>query len=141
MYLSYFGIRVTDLERSVRFYTKFFKLKEVARVDNLSRGAGLAVLLRDPESGSKLELNYYPPSSQFGSPFIGGESLDHLCFRVENVEEMLQELAEEKIYPVDLPSEVADGKTIAYIKDPDGNWIELWRDDRAEDDKVIPEGY
>ncbi len=140
MYLSYTGIRVTDLDRSVAFYTKFFKLKEVARVDNVKRGAGLCVLLRDQTSGSKLELNFYPKSSEFASPYNSGEGLDHLCFRVDNLREMLESLEKEGFRPIDLPPEVADLDTIAYIQDPDGIWIELWKDNRGSDEP-LPEGY
>jgi catechol 2,3-dioxygenase-like lactoylglutathione lyase family enzyme len=140
MYLSYFGIRVTNLERSVSFYTKFFKLKEVAHVDNTRRGAGLVVLLRDQESGAKLELNYYPNDSQFASPYSTGEGLDHLCFRVEDLWGILETLERNGIHPIELPKDVADMKTIAYIRDPDGIWIELWQDNR-KGNEPIPEGY
>jgi len=60
MYLSYFGIRVTNLDRSLKFYTELFGLKEVARGDNRKLGGGIYVLLRDEKSGQKLELNSYP---------------------------------------------------------------------------------
>jgi len=33
MYLSYFGIRVNDIEKSFRFYTELFGLEEVTRGD------------------------------------------------------------------------------------------------------------
>jgi len=39
MYLSYVGIRVRDLERSLRFYQDLFGLHEVARGDNSKQGA------------------------------------------------------------------------------------------------------
>ena len=61
MYLSYFGIRVTNLARSLEFYTKLFGLEEVARGDNTKIGGGVFVLLKDPKSGSKLELIGIPP--------------------------------------------------------------------------------
>lgn len=47
MKLDYFGIRVTDLERSIKFYTQFLGLKEVARGDFSKYGAGIWVKLRD----------------------------------------------------------------------------------------------
>jgi len=105
-------------------------LKEVARVDNTERGGGLCVLLRDPLSGSKLELNFYPPGSRFAHPFDVGEGLDHLCFRVDDLPGSLRTLESEGIRPIDLPDQIADGESIACIQDPDGIWIELWRDQR-----------
>jgi catechol 2,3-dioxygenase-like lactoylglutathione lyase family enzyme len=47
MYLSCCGIRVTDLERSLKFYTELFGLKEVAIGDRSKHGAGAYVLLRE----------------------------------------------------------------------------------------------
>ena len=34
MYLSYVGMRVTDLERSLALYSGFFGLREIQRGDN-----------------------------------------------------------------------------------------------------------
>jgi lactoylglutathione lyase len=147
-YLSYFGIRVTDLERSVAFYTRCFGLEEVARggldvavpADNPERVAGRAVLLRDPLTGCKLELNYYPEGSRFAQPYEVGEGLDHLCFRVEDMDGTLKVLEAEGVRPIALPSEVADGVSIAYVRDPNGIWIELWKDNRIGKEP-LPRGY
>jgi len=147
-YLSYFGIRVTDLERSIAFYTRYFGLEEVARgglevavpADNPERITGRAVLLRDPVSGCKLELNYYPDGSQFAPAYEVGEGLDHLCFRVDDLGGILKVLEAEGVRPIALPSEVADGVSIAYVRDPDGIWIELWKDHRIGKD-ALPRGY
>jgi catechol 2,3-dioxygenase-like lactoylglutathione lyase family enzyme len=83
-FLSYVGLRVTDLDRSLSFYKEIFGLDEVARGDNTSAGKGPYVLLRDAFSGQKLELNYYVPGSKFDTPYEPGEGLDHISFRVEN---------------------------------------------------------
>ena len=63
MYLSYVGIRVRDIERSPRFYTSLYALREVSRDDNRPGGSGVYVLLREKRSGQKLELNWYPEGS------------------------------------------------------------------------------
>lgn len=57
MYLSYVGIRVMNLERFFRFYTDLVNFEAVSKGDNGPRGGGTCVLLRDAESGQKLELN------------------------------------------------------------------------------------
>ena len=44
---KYFGIRVTDLERSVKFYTNMLGLKEVRRGDMAKHNRGIWVLLKD----------------------------------------------------------------------------------------------
>ncbi len=62
MYLKYFGIRVTDIDRFVKFYTDLLGLKEVGRGDMSVYGGGRGtwVLLRDTRSGRRLELDWYP---------------------------------------------------------------------------------
>ena len=127
-YLSYVGVRVTDLNRSVEFYRGLFDLKEVSRGDGSGTGMGAMVLLRDELTGQKLELNYYPPGSPYAVPYVPGEGLDHVSFRVANLAEKLRELAERGIRPLRPtdPAEPAPGLKVSYVPDPDGNWIELW---------------
>lgn len=136
MYLSYFGIRVTDLDRSLRFYTELFGLEEVARGDNSQVGGGRYVLLKDQKSGQKLELNWYPKGSPYGVPYLPGEGLDHIAFRVNNASETVKELIAKGVEVVELPPPLREGRSgiagatysvkLAYVKDPDGNWIELY---------------
>jgi len=146
MYLAYFGIRVTDLDRSLRFYSELFGLKEVARGDRTQDGGGRYVLLRDQKSGQKLELNWYPENSSYGVPYSPGEGLDHIAFRVNNVSETLKQLAARGAKAVQLPPPLREGKGIsysfklAYVLDPDGNWIELVEHSEPITDS-IPEGY
>jgi catechol 2,3-dioxygenase-like lactoylglutathione lyase family enzyme len=129
MYLSYVGIRVQDLNRSLKFYEDLFGLHEVSRGDSRPMGAGLYILLRDPRSGQKLELNWYPPGSMFAPPYAPGEGLDHIAFRVESVPEALARLRGHGVEIVPIPPALENlepGVMLAYAKDPDGNWIELY---------------
>ena len=73
MWLNDVGIRVTNMERSLQFYRDIFGLKETARGGS-EEGGAVYVLLRDPTSGQKLELNWYSSDrkkSLFGSPWLG----------------------------------------------------------------------
>jgi lactoylglutathione lyase len=131
-FLVYSGIRVTDLERSIRFYSEVLGLVEVRRGDNTKTGGGRYVLLRDPWSGQKLELNWYPPASPHAHPYHPGEGLDHIGFRVYDLDWFLKEL---KRRGVGDTGGVADhtlptGTRVAYVQDPDGNWIELFEEPR-----------
>lgn len=141
-FLSYVGLRVTDLDRSVRFYTEIFGLKEVARGDNTSTGKGPYVLLRDGFTGQKLELNYYAPGSRFATPFEAGEGLDHISFRVEDLNEFVARLRQSGVK--DAPGSpnhvLPNGHRVAYVQDPDGNWIEIY-DHPAEKLTDPPRGY
>ena len=126
MYLKYFGIRVTNLERSLRFYKNLLGLTEVKRGDCYERGAGIWVLLKDEKSQQQLELNWYPEDSKFNTRYIPGEGLDHIGFVVDNVEDKYHELIAKGGQPTELDPASTEGWA-AYLKDPDGNWIELFQ--------------
>lgn len=138
MYLSYTGIRVTDLDRSLKFYKDALGLEEVARGDNLKFGGGIFVLLRDRESGAKLELNWYPEGSKYGVPYTVGEGLDHLAFVVDDIKEAFAKLLEKGAAPTDFGPET--GASYCYVKDPDGSWIELYQQ-KQPSGAPLPPGY
>lgn len=148
MFLSYIGIRVTNLEKSVKFYTELLGLREVTRGDSTTIGGGIYVLLKDPKSGQKLELNWYSAGSPYASPYIAGEGLDHISFMVDNVAEALQRLEAGGAGHVDLfgsLQQVVDPDKpgsfhMGYVRDPDGNWIELY-DHGSPIGPGTPDGY
>ncbi|MEM4311943.1 MAG: VOC family protein [Nitrososphaerales archaeon] len=124
MPMVYIGIRVTDLERSLKFYTELLGLKEVRR-GKMSHG-GIWVLLEDPESHQRLELNWYPKDSPFNTPYIVGEGLDHIGFEVKDAKALYDELSSKGVKVALEPWIEQDTTVICYVKDPDGNWIELF---------------
>lgn len=138
MYLSYVGIRVTDLDRSLKFYKDIFGLEEVARGDNSRFGMGLFVLLRDSKSGMKLELNWYPEGSKYDTPYAVGEGLDHIAFCVDNIKERFKELVGKGVAATDFGPETR--ASYCYVKDPDGNWIELYQREEPVGE-TVPKGY
>ncbi|MEM0271600.1 MAG: VOC family protein [Thermoprotei archaeon] len=122
MRLTYTGIRVTQLERSLDFYTSL-GLKRV-EWGTMSHG-GVFELLEDPRTGQRLELNWYPPGSPFNTPYTVGEALDHLGFDVEDARRSFREIVSNGFEPALEPWVEEDDVTLAYVKDPDGIWIEL----------------
>ena len=137
MYLSYVGVRVTDLERSLKFYRDQLGLEEVARGDGTKDGVGVFVLLRDRKSGMKLELNWYPERSKYGTRYTVGEGLDHIAFCVEDLKKKYEVLLAKGAATTDFGPEV--GATYCYVKDPDGNWVELY--EKRPPRKKVPKGY
>lgn len=133
MFISYVGIRVTDLERSVKFYRDMFGMKVVKQGDFLRVGGGKYALLRDTMSGQRLELNWYPENSQYATNYVPGEGLDHIGVKVANVAQKLRELSAKGVEAVPIPESLATQALsstftlhIGFVKDPDGNWIGLY---------------
>jgi len=124
MPLRYFGIRVTNLDRSLKFYTEGLGLREESR-GKMSHG-GVCICLQDPDTKQRLELNYYPPGNKYNTPYTPGEGLDHLGFKVDDARKWIAKL-------VAMGAKVAvetwvepSGEVIGYVTDPDGNWIEVY---------------
>ncbi len=120
---AYTGIRVTDLERSIEFYTKVLGMKVKGR-GRVKETSGETVGLESEKGGFTLELNYYEKGSPYNTKYIPGEGLDHLAFQVEDLDKALAE-AREAGYPTKLEMKAGGGRW-AYIIDPDGIWIELF---------------
>ena len=122
MYFTYTGIRVRNLRRSLRFYTKVMGMKEILR-GRMKQG-GVFVHLKSPRSSQRLELNYYPVKTKFHEKFRPGSELDHLAFWVKNVEKHYTKLVARGVAEAVKP--FREGRyELAFIKDPDGIWIEL----------------
>jgi catechol 2,3-dioxygenase-like lactoylglutathione lyase family enzyme len=71
--------------------------------------------------GSKqiLELNWYPKGYKHG----GKSGLDHLAFEVKDASVAYEKMTERRKGAI---PPFKEGRWIlAYVKDPDGNWIEL----------------
>lgn len=117
----YTGIRVRDLNRSLKFYTKALGLKRV-KGGTMPHG-GKFVHLKGPGSPHILELNWYPEGSRFHTPYRRGEELDHLAFVVDDVKRAYEELLANGATAAVSPAESKG--TEVYVKDPDGIWIEL----------------
>lgn len=120
---TYVGIRVTNLEKSISFYTKLLGMKVVGR-GKIAQTKGETVGLQSEEGGFILELNYYEEGSAYNTEYNTGEGLDHLAFKVDDLDKALEE-ARLAGYRTVLEIK-ADGARWAYIEDPDGIWIELF---------------
>ncbi len=163
LWLGDVGIRVTNLPRSVEFYTKVLGLVELKRVEDPD---GAYVLLRDPHSGQRLELNWYADTNPFAAPYTLGEALDHFEVRVKSVPEVLERLkglgiepatkklwvnrgAVEKLrsdpHMVQVMQEdvwsLKNGHRVVYIQDPDGIFLCLYDHPEEPWGGPIPDGY
>jgi len=119
---TYTGIRVRDLKRSLTFYTKVMGLKKVLR--GTMKAGGVFVQLKHPRSAQMLELNYYPRGTKYYEPYKNGSELDHLAFWERDVDRKYQELLTKGATKAVEPFPEG-GYRLAFVKDPDGIWLEL----------------
>jgi catechol 2,3-dioxygenase-like lactoylglutathione lyase family enzyme len=98
-------------------------MKIVGR-SKIDQTKGETVGLQSEDGGFILELNHYEEDSPYNTKYLVGEGLDHLAFKVENLDRALAE-AREAGHRTVLEMK-ADGGRWAYIEDPDGIWIELF---------------
>src|SRR5256885_14632171 len=79
----YTGIRVKDLEASVKFYTTLLGMKARGR-NTVDAAKGTVVeLVYAGEGSNNLEMNYYEKGSSFDTAYAVGDGRDHLAFPVK----------------------------------------------------------
>ncbi len=120
--MIYTGIRVQDMDESVRFYTEALGLRLVGRGEN-TEIKGEWAQLKSPGSQQLLELNWYAPESPLYRPWLAGVELDHLCFRVGNLDTALKELDSWGVKRLGGPYR-ASGWTMVDVADPNGVCLE-----------------
>jgi lactoylglutathione lyase len=141
MRLEQAGIRVTDLDRSLRFYTKALGLRVVRKGDTRSWGGGIWVLLRDPRSRRLLELNWYPKRSRFHERYVTGTALDHFDFTLgvasrADLERTYARLLRLGGRPTGYEPKTTEG-WMASVQDPDGIWITIGRRPTAAERRAM----
>jgi len=117
------GIRVRDLQESINFYEKLLGMKIAGR-GKLKQTKGEWAELTTDDNRFTLELNYYEKDSPYYVEYTLGEALDHLTFKVEDLDETLKK-AEQAGYPTVDEHKQGKGRW-AYIEDPNGIWIQFY---------------
>jgi lactoylglutathione lyase len=114
----YTGIHVSNLERSIAFFRKALGMKLLFKT-SIKETGGRVAWLTTRGSRQVLELNWYPKRYRHG----GKSGLDHLAFEVKDASYAYRKLAKRKRRAI--PPFKEGSWLLAYVKDPDGNWIEL----------------
>ena len=113
-------IRVKNLQKSLDFYEKLLNMTFVKkkRLDDCE-----LYYLEDEEHYAQIELTYNDEIPENG--YENGSAFGHFAFSVNSMAEFTQKLHDlgyEYLYE---PYEIFSGTVIAFVKDPDGNEIEL----------------
>jgi len=115
------------MDESIKFYTEVLGMEVAEKRERTEPTKGEGVTLKSPDSNQLLELNFYESDSPFYAPYRNGEDLDHLAFDVENLEGAISDLRKKGVEIVVEPYQIgaAAGWKEAFVKDPNGIWIEF----------------
>ena len=113
-------LNVTDLDRSIEFYTKELGLKFASRREVKQNNAEIA-FLKDSGEGA-IELTHWRDKKSISE----GDNFDHIAFETEHIDQKVAELRSHGVAIAMEPFSLhGSSNKIAFIKDPDGNWLEL----------------
>ena len=123
MKLVYTGIEVRDMDRAIEFYTQALGMELLDR-HRIPATKGEVAALKSKGSEQLLELNWYPRRR-----YRAGSELDHLAFDVGDRDvdaeiERLVTLGGTRARA----AEVRPRYVVGFVKDPDGVWIELFKE-------------
>jgi lactoylglutathione lyase len=123
-HFMYAGIRVKNLDESLRFYTEVMGMKIKESYPNDVTNGEVAVVWSE-EGGAEIELNYYKEESKYNEPYTSGQELDHLAFWLgEDYDNFLSKV-QKKGYDIVLKGKSPDNHPYSFIKDPNGVFILL----------------
>ena len=112
-------LNVSDLDRSISFYKSNLDLNLTSRREIKQNNAEIA-FLKD-EAGNAIELTYWRDKK-----IVEGDNFDHIAFDVEDVQSAVEKLRKNGVTIAMEPYSLQGSTSkIAFIKDPDGNWLEL----------------
>ncbi len=130
-HIDHIGVAVKDIESAGKFYTDILGLK-VADVENVAdQKVNVAFI---PITDSEVELLASTHEDGPVAKYIEarGEGVQHIAFRVENIDDALAELKEKGVRLIDQePRNGAGGARIAFIhpKETNGVLVELCQRD------------
>jgi lactoylglutathione lyase len=114
--------RTSDLDRAIAFYEALGLT--CARKRELTRGKATLAFMTRPEGDFAIELVYNWGKD---TPYDGGERFGHFAFDVEDLDTAYAGLIAAGATEVGRAPAALEGEgpRIAFVADPDGNWIEL----------------
>ena len=125
--IDHIGIAVKGIEQAGKFYTDILGL-EIDDIEHVSdQGVNVAFI---PIADSEVELVESTDSDGPVAKYLDsrGEGVQHIAFRVEDIEKALRELKEKGVRLIDqAPRKGAGGAKIAFIhpKETNGVLVEL----------------
>ena len=113
-------IRVKDLQKSLDFYQNLLNMTVVKkkRLEDCE-----LYFLEDEEHTAQIELTFNDETPKDG--YTNGNAFGHFAFSVSSLDEFTEKLKKLNYEYLYEPFVIFSGTKIAFVKDPDGNEIEL----------------
>jgi lactoylglutathione lyase len=122
MKIDHASITVKDMDQSIEFYCKTLGLNLVSRREIPENKAEIAFVSSSNGDNIGIELTYWREKKDW----TDGDQLDHIAFIVDDVKQMIEDLRRKGVEIAKEPYSLSGSKsTIAFIKDPNGIWLEL----------------
>lgn len=125
MKIAHASITVKNMDESINFYCRILGLELVSRREIPENRAEIAFIRGENTDTLSLELTYWHDKKDWSD----GDHLDHIALAAKDVPNTVEEL---RIKGVEIAKEPYSlkGSTqkIAFVKDPNGIWIELVTD-------------
>jgi len=107
------------MDRSISFYRANLDLNLASRREIKQNNAEIA-FLKD-EAGNAIELTHWRDKN-----IVEGDNFDHIAFEVDDVQSAVEKLRKNGVTIAMEPYSLQGSTSrIAFVKDPDGNWLEL----------------
>jgi catechol 2,3-dioxygenase-like lactoylglutathione lyase family enzyme len=130
------GFVVEDIDKSVEFYKDVVGLQVQNRYERTGapisqvvgyEDAHLKIAIMDLGGGHILELIQYvnPPPGLRPTQERSVLGASHLALEVDDIAQTFDTLMERGAHRLNPPADVAPGRRVCYLQDPDRNWIEL----------------
>ena len=135
------GLTVSDIDRSVAFYEKYFgfKVKRSGQFPDgffdakptlyrLKQGAGSEIAIIVSPDGVELELFRFLDQTPFAEPAWDTPGYHHICLKVEDVNDKYLEMKADGVeffFEPDFKGDPKNNEFWVFLRDPDGNYIEL----------------
>ncbi len=119
MKMLHTSINVKDMDRTINFYTDKLGMKLESRREIKQNNAEIAFLSIEG-SNHNIELTWWKDKTEY----VEGDQLDHIAFSIENMDQFIARMKEEGVEIAKEPYLLGTSR-IAFIKDPNGIWIEI----------------
>ncbi len=110
-------LRISDIDRSLKFFVDDLGLKEIRRSENEVGRFTLIFLAAEGDEDAQIELTYNWDSEQYS----GGRNFGHLAYEVDDIYQICHRLMEGGV-TINRPPR--DGR-MAFVRSPDSISVEL----------------